>query len=265
VEFYAKLANIFDYFRFIVPIEIAISFTFEVMSSIFRFKQFQIDQANCAMKINTDGVLLGSMVESDTTGYVLDIGTGTGVIAMMLAQKLPMAKVHAIELDPAASIQAGLNFTNSTFSDRLEVFSGSFQEMVTDVSYDLIVSNPPFYTNSLRNPDPRRTLAKHTDDVFFEELIKFVDQNLSYKGKFYCILPPAIAAQIRDELLQDTALYYNGSIEISSFSGDPAIRSLIQISREDKAARQEKFVIYVSKGEYTSEYKALLKPYFLNF
>ena len=235
------------------------------MKSIFRFKQFQVDQSNCAMKINTDGVLLGSMIEPHSAERILDIGTGTGVIAMMLAQKFPGAVVHGVEIDTAASRQAGLNFENSIFNNRLEVISGSFQDMRPDSDYDLIVSNPPFYTNSLHTPDARKTQAKHADSIFFESLIDFVDQNLSSNGRFYCVLPTLTARYVTEVLLPKSKLYYRGATNISSFHGAPSIRTVIQLGKEESSFENSELVIYASKGVYTVEYRELLKPYFLNF
>ena len=235
------------------------------MKSIFQFKQFQVNQGNCAMKINTDGVLLGGLIESFNAQRILDIGTGTGVIAMMLAQKFSSSKIYGVEIDVAASEQASLNFAGSVFNDRLEVIASSFQELKPEQPYDLIVSNPPFYTNSLHNPDPRRSLAKHTDPKFFRDLIDFVDRNLSSSGKFYCVLPTLIAQYIIEELLPKSSLLFQGVTNISSFHGELAIRKVIQLGKKESLFEEKHFSIYATKGVYTDEYKEILKPYFLNF
>src|SRR5690606_6808230 len=130
------------------------------MRSVFRFKQFEVDQGSCAMKINTDGVLLGGSTYCTGAKRILDVGTGTGVIALMLAQSHPDALIDAVEIDEDAYQQASINFQNSGFAERLQVFPGSFTELQPESAYDLIVSNPPFYTNSLHNPDARKRLAK---------------------------------------------------------------------------------------------------------
>src|SRR5690606_21398928 len=126
------------------------------MRSVFRFKQFEIDQGTCAMKINTDGVLLGGSTYFSEARRILDVGTGTGVIALMLAQSHPHAYIDAVEIDDAAYLQAKISFQNSPFAARLQVFPASFADMKPPGLYDLIVSNPPFYTNSLQNPDIRK-------------------------------------------------------------------------------------------------------------
>src|SRR5690606_20061913 len=124
------------------------------MKSLFRFKKFEINQHGSTMKINTDGVLLGAMAHIDPTPRrILDIGTGTGVIALMLAQRFPTSTIDAVEIDEDAAQCALGNFQNSAFSSRLHLISGSFEEIKHADYYDWIVSNPPFYTNSLHNPD----------------------------------------------------------------------------------------------------------------
>ncbi|SJN33152.1 tRNA (adenine37-N(6))-methyltransferase TrmN6 [Sphingobacterium sp. JB170] len=235
------------------------------MNSIFRFKRFQVDQSNCAMKINTDGVLLAGIVQPFNAQRILDIGTGTGVIAMMLAQKFPSASVHGVEIDEAACKQASLNFGASDFNERLEVIASSFQQMKPAMPYDLIVSNPPFYTRSLHSPDPRRRIAKHADEVFFEDLMSFVERNLSASGKFYCILPTLMAEKITNELLPVLGLYYHGATHIYSFRSESPIRTVIEIGKQDSKFSCRELVIYASKGVYSAEYQELLQPYFLNF
>jgi len=149
------------------------------MGSVFRFKQFEVDQADCAMKINTDGVLMGAKAWHKEPKSILDIGTGTGVISLMLAQRFPAAVLHAVEVDEPACLRAQANFINSPFADRLQAYHCSFEQLNTGVLYDLIVSNPPFYTRSLHNPDPRKQLAKHTDMEFFTKLLYFAVHNLN--------------------------------------------------------------------------------------
>jgi tRNA1Val (adenine37-N6)-methyltransferase len=120
---------------------------------MFHFKQFGVDQSGCAMKINTDGVLLGVLAEANNPKTILDIGTGTGVIALMLAQRYNHAIINAVEIDPAAAQTASNNFKNSSFNKRITLFAQSFEDFFNEFSdrrYDLIVSNPPFFINSLK-------------------------------------------------------------------------------------------------------------------
>ena len=141
---------------------------------MFQFKQFSVDQTGCAMKINTDGVLLGALVYADQPKNILDIGTGTGVIALMLAQRFTSAKIDAVEIDSTAAETAERNFKNSPFAERLSIFPTDFQRFFNTHpanKYDLIISNPPFHLNSLESPEAKRSVAKHTGEDFFEELI----------------------------------------------------------------------------------------------
>ncbi|NGM64702.1 tRNA1(Val) (adenine(37)-N6)-methyltransferase [Sphingobacterium sp. SGR-19] len=235
------------------------------MRSVFRFKQFEVDQGNCAMKINTDGVLLGSSTYFPDARRILDIGTGTGVIALMLAQSHPHAFIDAVEIEEDAYQQANINFQKSDFAERLQVFLGSFVDLQPELAYDLIVSNPPFYTNSLHNPDTRKRLAKHTDMLFFEKLLSFVSRYLTDNGQFKLIIPSALADEAIAPILSDYKLYIQHETTISSFSGEIPIRKVWGIGKKARPLETQDFHIYADRGIYSDHYKTLLKPYFLAF
>jgi len=235
------------------------------MASIFRFKEFEVDQSDCAMKINTDGVLLASLLEVGTVGRILDIGTGTGVIALMLAQRFVDSWVEAVEMDPLAAAMADKNFRHSVFCDRLMLHACAFQCMEMAEPYDLIVSNPPFYTDSLHNPDNRKKLARHTDLNFFAELLDFASLRLSNQGKLILIVPTALAA-ILMEISTERALYCCAEVQISSFEGGSVIRKIITFERKPvESVTVREFVIYAKKGIYSAAYRSVLAPYFLAF
>lgn len=235
------------------------------MRSVFRFKQFEVDQGSCAMKINTDGVLLGGSTYFPGARRILDVGTGTGVIALMLAQSHPDALIDAVEIDEDAYQQASINFQNSGFAERLQVFPGSFTELQPESAYDLIVSNPPFYTNSLHNRDARKRLAKHTDISFFEKLLSFVSRYLTDNGQFKLIIPTALADEKIAPILSDYKLYVKDEIAISSFSKELPIRKIWTLGKKEAPLETNAFHIYAERGIYSADYKALLKPYFLAF
>lgn len=235
------------------------------MRSIFRFKQFEIDQGNCAMKINTDGVLLGSSTNFPEARRILDVGTGTGVIALMLAQSHPHALIDAVEIEEDACQQANINFQKSDFAERLQVFLGSFVDLQPELAYDLIVSNPPFYTNSLHNPDTRKRLAKHTDMLFFEKLLSFVSRYLTDSGQFKLIIPTTLADEEIAPILSDYKLHVQNEMAITSFLGGVPIRKVWGVGKEAVPLKKHAFHIYVERGIYSDDYKALLKPYFLAF
>lgn len=234
------------------------------MGSVFRFKEFEINQQGCAMKINTDGVLLGALVHSQHPSRILDIGTGTGVIAMMLAQRFNEAVVDTVEIDEEAYQASLLNFQNSKFKTRIQGYSGSFEDLKNVDKYDLLVSNPPFYTNSLHNPDARKKLARHTDFNFFDKLLLFAKANLSDRGKLNLVLPVELADYVVGEGLK-LDFHLVKKIDIKSFVDTEVIRNIITLSKVQHKILIEEFVIYESKGVYSQEYKELLKPFFLAF
>ncbi|MGN0003699.1 MAG: tRNA1(Val) (adenine(37)-N6)-methyltransferase [Sphingobacterium composti] len=235
------------------------------MKSVFRFKQFEVNQQGCAMKINTDGVLLGAMVDANNPSRILDIGTGTGVIALMLAQRYSEAQVDAVEIDEDAHKTSIENFQNSPFASRIKGDLGSFEEMNVLNKYDLIVSNPPFYTNSLHNPDSRKKLARHADLDFFDKLLVFAKEYLSEQGQLNLILPVELAEYV---ILKGEELdfWLSKSIVIKSFTNSEVIRKIITLKREKvEKTILEDFVIYQEKGVYSQSYRTVLKPFFLAF
>lgn len=236
------------------------------MSGIFRFKQFSVNQGGCAMKINTDGVLLGASVLIGDLDRILDIGTGTGVIALMLAQKFENAVVDAVEIDQSAAARARSNFEHSSFHDRLNIWQVDFASFAPENRYDLIITNPPFYTNSLHNPDERRKTAKHTNLQFFQQLFAFSNSYLSDIGSLKMIVPSDLGTVLRELALEKYNLYLQREVRVFSFVNGPIIRKIMCFSRQPCASiDQPDFVIYEEKDKYTDEYKTLLKPYFLAF
>jgi len=234
---------------------------------VFRFKQFTVDQTGCAMKINTDGVLLGAMAEADEPESVLDIGTGTGVIALMLTQKFTKAKVDAVEIDADAGQTANGNFTNSPFTDRLRLFATDFEryfQQNSGVKYDLIISNPPFYTGSLKSPKAKKNVAKHTDIDFFEKLIKGVSAHLSPRGLFWIIVPLNIFGQVCG-LAAGENLFLQKQVNIQSFDHTEPHRVILCFGFEKVLTQTAILTIYKAAGIYSDDYQKLLQPYFIAF
>ena len=189
------------------------------------------------IKINTDGVLLGALVEMNNPKSILDIGTGTGVIALMLAQKYNNAVIDAVEIDKDASETAQHNFNNSIFKKQLRVYQTNiklFFKADPPKKYDLIISNPPFYINSLLSPAEKKSLAKHADLLFFETLLQ---------NRLYCIK----------------------LIKIKSFKDSEVHREIICFGLEEVFFDTEDFIIYDSIGVYSEGYRTILQPYFLAF
>ena len=169
-------------------------------NSSFRFKQFTVYQDRCAMKVGTDGTLLGAWARVGKR--ILDIGTGTGLIAMMMAQRCPESCVTAVEIDEAAYGQAKLNLQNSPFAKRVDIVNVSIQEFSAKFAgekYDSIVCNPPFFVNSLGCPDAQRHIARHTSSLPFGELFKAVGSLITCDGFFAVVIPADIQLQFDAE------------------------------------------------------------------
>lgn len=234
------------------------------MKNIFRFKQFEIDQTGCAMKINTDGVLLGTMAQHPNPQRILDIGTGTGVIALMLAQRFSEAQVRAVEIDEQASATAGKNFQNSIFNSRLTNSNIAIEQYNHEEKFDLIVSNPPYFVNDYKNAEPKKERARHASSTFFDELMKKVNFLLSKEGCFWFILP---IKQAKDLVGKGSlhGLFAQRIIRLHSDVSKPEFRRIICLGREKGAVQEEEFIIYESEKKYTKAYETLLKDFFLAY
>lgn len=162
--------------------------------TVFHCKQFSLHQDQCAMKVNTDGLLLGAWAPASILPCrILDVGTGTGLIALMMAQRFPKARITAIEIDPLAAQQAAINVATSPFADKVKVQAISLQDYLLFAaqpnSFDTIVSNPPFFTRSLKSPHPKRNLARHTDTLPLPFLLEAAQTLLKPHGQLALVLP----------------------------------------------------------------------------
>ncbi|WP_254071003.1 tRNA1(Val) (adenine(37)-N6)-methyltransferase [Pedobacter sp. L105] len=234
------------------------------VGSVFKFKQFEIDQNGCAMKINTDGVLLGAIAAHQLPHTILDIGTGTGVIALMLAQRFPAARVDAVEIDESAAIAARKNFTHSPFAERTEVFTVGFERFETIIKYDLIVSNPPYFVNDLKSLEKRKEIARHADEDFFEMLLRRSAALLTDQGSLWLILPVKQA----EKVVVNAVLYKlfpSKIIHIYSDAAKTSFRQIVCLDFKNKELVEEHIYIYASEGIYTDQYKQVLSNFFLAF
>ncbi len=224
--------------------------------SYFRFKNFEIHQDRCAMKVGTDGVLLGSWIQPEKNiKHILDIGTGTGLLALMLAQKSG-AMIDAIDIDESSVKQASENFSNSPWPERLKAIHCSLQQFSISAAgkYDLIVSNPPYFSDSYKTADSPRTLARHSDkSLSFEALID---------GAFYLILPLK-----EGELFENSAsakgLFANRITSVFTRRGKPTKRLLMsfQFLREEKITGE--LVIQDDDGGFSEDYRKLTEEFYL--
>jgi tRNA1Val (adenine37-N6)-methyltransferase len=233
---------------------------------MFSFKKFTVNQDRCAMKIGTDGVLLGAWTPLDNNPFsILDIGTGTGIIALMLSQRSNAQQIDALEIDENAYEQAVDNFENSPWSDRLFCFHAGLDEFVEEPEdeYDLIISNPPFYTEDYKSENEQRDLARFTDAMPFEELIEAAALLLSENGIFSVIIP----FKEEDKFIALAKEYELYPLKITRVKGTPASdikRSLLAFVRDENTAiLTDELIIETARHIYTTEYIELTKDFYL--
>lgn len=235
------------------------------MSKPFRFKEFTIQQDRTAMKVGTDGVLLGAWASVESNPFsILDIGAGTGLIALQLAQRCHAEVIDAIEIDDDAYEQAVENFENSPWSDRLFCYHAGLDEFVDEIEdkYDLIVSNPPFYTENYKTENAQRDTARFTDALPFEELLAGAAYLLEPTGSFHTIIP----YKEYEHFLQLAKAQQLFPFKTCHVKGNPEAdfkRSLISFSFEETTNTVEELVIETARHQYTSDYISLTKAFYL--
>lgn len=232
----------------------------------FSFKQFSLEQDRCAMKIGTDGVLLGAWTSIENNPFsILDIGTGTGVIALMLAQRSQAEQIDALEIDEEAYEQSVDNFENSPWSDRLFCFHAGLDEFIEEPEdeYDLIVSNPPFYSEDYKTETDQRDKARFQDAMPFEDLIEAADLLLSENGILSIIIPFKEEANFL-ALAKESELY---PMKITRVKGTPTTevkRSLMAFTRNEISDFPiDELIIETARHVYTPEYIELTKEFYL--
>jgi tRNA1Val (adenine37-N6)-methyltransferase len=235
--------------------------------SIFRFKQFNVDQAGCAMKINTDGVLIGALANGNNVDNILDIGTGTGVISLMLAQRFTNAQIDAVELDETAARTARANFEQSPFHGRLTLNAQSFQAYFVQQSvkkFGLIVTNPPFYIQSLPSPGIEKAMAKHADDTFFKDLISGCAAHLTLNGQLWMVLPINTSSLVK-QLALEQQLFVQQVISILSYPHSHPHREILAFGYKQTEIMEQRLVIYDAPKVYTNRYQDVLKDFLTIF
>ena len=233
----------------------------------FTFKQFHIDHSRCAMKVGTDGTLLGAWATLPPEAHrILDIGTGSGLIAIMAAQRHPSAKIMAIDIDEDCVLQARQNATSSPWAERIEVINSPLQEFQSEVKFDVIISNPPYFADSMHSPNKQRTTARHTASLSFKDLAEGVLRLLTDDGLFAVILPTA-----ESELLLSAVrgrLFTWRRCEVWSTPESGARRIMLELHKEppqDLATREKIVIEEGGRHVYSQEYKALTADFYLNF
>ena len=234
--------------------------------SKFNFKQFSVQQDKCAMKIGTDSVLLGAWCPIDINPFsVLDIGAGTGILSLMLAQRSNAQQIDALEIDEDAYEQCVENFESSPWSDRLFCFHAGLDEFIDEPEdeYDIIISNPPFYSEDFKTNSEQRDLARFQDALPFEDLIEAANLLLSENGIFAVIIPYKEEERFID-LCAQVALFPVKVTRVKGSHTTPIVRSLLAFKRYELSVLEaDELVIEINRHEYTDDYINLTKDFYL--
>lgn len=227
----------------------------------FRFKQFEVHHHRCAMKVNTDGVLLGAWVTAAGAKRALDVGTGSGVIALMLAQR-GVAEVQAIEIDPEAAAQAQENFEASAWAGKLQAHPMALQQFNPTEPFDLIISNPPYFDNAYKTPLANRNLARHNDTLPLADLMAFAAQWLTPAGRLSVILPLEME-HTATSVARQHGLFVARSCYVRGRVGGEVKRVLLEFVKAAVPVEQTTLAIETAPLQYTDEYRALTKDFYL--
>jgi len=229
---------------------------------VFRFKQFSVLNDKTAMKVGTDGVLLGSWCDVDDAATVLDVGTGSGVIALMIAQRNSHAMIQGIDIDEQAVAEAALNFRNSPWTARLRAKVQDFNSTDGDERYDLIVANPPFFDNGVLPPSQARMLARHTSALTLDQLISRSSCMLSHGGILSFIAPATAEPAVR-RCLASVSLYVKRMATVVPVEGAEPKRIMLEVTNQEVTTACETITIQTASRHYTRRYIELTHDFYL--
>ena len=235
------------------------------MSKPFQFKEFTVNQDRCGMKIGTDGVLLGAVASVNNSPFsVLDIGAGTGILGLMFAQKSNAEIIDAIEIDDLAYEQCVSNFEQSPWGDRLFCYHASLQEFAEEIddTYDLIICNPPFYTDNYKTENERRNKARFEDAMPFEHIVIAVAKLLEQTGTFHIIIPYKEEKTFID-LAKQVNLYPNSILRVKGNPSAEIKRSIIEFSFKKSDIEIKELIIEIERHQYTQDYINYTKDFYL--
>ncbi|MES2622354.1 MAG: methyltransferase [Bacteroidota bacterium] len=233
-------------------------------TEVFRFKQFNVNHGKVAMKVNTDGVLLGAWAEVNGAETILDIGTGTGVIALMMAQRNTNALIDAIDIDESAYLQAKENFELSQWNLRLQVFHTALQNFFPDAKYDIVLSNPPYFIDDFKTGNRQKDIAKHSIALSYHELLSGINRLLSDKGKAYVVIPFFNYSAIQTIAARE-GLFVSEVTEVMAIEGKKPYLVLLQLQRNEQPLSRTQMAIQQASGEFTAAYITLTKDFYLKF
>lgn len=232
------------------------------MNSYFQFKQFTVHQERTAMKIGTDGVLLGAWAGIENKSTLLDIGTGTGIIALMAAQRNIRMAIDAVEIDPEAYNQARENIAGSPWKDRINIYNTSIFDFYPDKKYDSIICNPPYFINSTQTPDASRTIARHCGDFRHEDLAGIAKRLLTDKGRLFIILPVVEAIHFID-YAQGWQLFPSRITHMVPTPGKAPKRYLMEFSKQPADTLTDELILELERHKYSEDYIRLTRDFYL--
>ena len=235
-------------------------------NTYFDFKEFRIDQAQSGMKVTTEGCILGAYACANSPKSILDIGAGTGLLSLMLAQKYPEASIDAVELEPHAATEATANFKASKWSSNLTLHTTSIQDFSgsSGLKYDLIVCNPPFFNNAQRSSNRKKAQATHSDELSANDLIESLLMLLSPGGTAF-VLYPLSESQSFEQVVNDTALAIEEELLIYDREEKPVFRRILKVVRSPTSSiTTQHLIIKEVSGAYTKQFTQLLQPYYLH-
>jgi len=229
---------------------------------MFRFKQFAIRQENAAMKVGTDGALLGAWSDVSKANNILDIGTGTAIIAMMVAQRNNTAAITAIEIDEKALIDANFNVENCPWTNRIKIIQSSLQEFTPTLKFDSIISNPPFFENSLKSNSRSKIKARHTDSLHYSDILNFASIHLSNIGVLHLILPVENAKKCIETAIEG-GFYLKRICKVHPVPNKNAHRFVFELTKNATPTISESLIIETGKRhDYSLDYIALTKAFY---
>lgn len=236
-------------------------------NSYFQFKQFRIEQGACAMKVCTDACVLGAVAAVAGAARILDIGTGTGLLALMAAQRNPTATIEAVELDEAAATQAAANFAASPWAARLRLHAQPLAQLAASSPrpFDHIICNPPFFRHALRSPDVRRTTARHAaaDTLSFAELARFAADFLTPAGRLTVLLPPPEMLELEQEAAA-AGLFPAIRLVLHHRATSKPLRHIVEFGRQLTVMQERELPLHESDSEaYTAWFREQLGPFYL--